>query len=371
MFLPRRVLAQVRKELIQVRRDPVGLALAVALPLFLMIMLGLAISLSVVNIPVAMQDLDQSPLSRSLADAFRESLTVRIVPFPVNRQPEEALLSGTARGVVIVPEHFARDVLRASPTEVQILVDATDANTANKLRGSLSAIVRQWSVAHDGRQIQVPIQADSRLWYNPGRKDYYFIGPGAFVVGLALLPPLLASLAMTRERERGTILQVYVSGVTAIEFLLGKVLAYFLIGAFDWMLGMGVCALVFGLYLHGDPTAFLFGSACFVACVISFGSMVGARVPDQISAIQAMQFGGFVLTFLLSGFIFPLANIPAPLRLLSAITPARYYLEIVRDGFLRGGGWPTVWWAILALMALASFFFLMAWKKLRAMQLDA
>jgi len=371
-FAPRRVFAQMRKELIQVRRDPVGLGLAIVLPLFLMTMLGLAISLSVTNIAVVMQDLDQTPMSLSLADAFRTSLTVRVVPLPIDQEPEKALLAGTARGAIIVPEHFERDVRRGRPVEIQVLVDATDANTANVLRGTLSGIVQQWSAQQQSRQgtQPPPVGSDIRLWYNPGRKDYFFIGPGAFVVGLALLPPLLASLAMTKERERGTILQVYVSGVSAIEFLLGKVLAYCLIAGFDWLLGMAVCYGLFDLRLQGDPTAFLFGSACFIACVISFGSMIGARVADQTSALQAMQFGGFVLTFLLSGFIFPVANIPGPLRILSAITPARYFIEIVRDAFLRGGGWPTVWLDILPLMALGSFFFIMAWKRLRAMQLD-
>ncbi|NDD30028.1 MAG: ABC transporter permease [Proteobacteria bacterium] len=128
---------------------------------------------------------------------------------------------------------------------------------------------------------------------------------------------------------------------------------------------------VFGLRLRGDVTAFLVGSVLFLFTVISFGVMVGVRVPEQASALQAMQLGGFVLSYLLSGFIFPLSNVPSPLRVLSNLTPARYYLVIVRDAFLRGGGWPAVWPHVSALLLLFLTFFGLAWRRIRRMQLEA
>jgi ABC-2 type transport system permease protein len=367
----RRVLAQTRKELLQVRRDPIGLALVIVLPLVMMTLLGTALSLHVTGVAVVVQDLDQTPTSLRFGDAFRASLTFKVVSWPVERNPEGALRSGHARGAVIIPGHFERDLMRGADAHVQMLIDATDANTANVLRGTVAALARDFSarLRARGRPVVQPVTMDARLWYNPGLRNADYIGPGALVVALALLPPLLASLAMSRERESGTILQVYVSGVRASEFLLGKVIAYCCVAAFDWLLGLLICHGVFGLRLTGNPSAFVVGSLCFLATSISFGTMVGARMATQATTIQAMQLGGFVLTFLLSGFIFPVRNIPLALRWLSAITPARYYLEIVRDAFLRGGGWPTVWWCVLALTMIGSVFFTLAWLRMRRMQL--
>lgn len=367
----RRIGAQVRKELTQIVRDRTALVLAMVLPVILLTVLGNAISLSVRDIPIIVQDLDDSPASRSLIEAYRSSLTFRVVPWPVERAPVRALEENTARGAVIIPEHFSRDLARGTPTDIEVLVDATDANTANILRGKLSAITASFAADRAHARPQGVVTADVRLWYNPGRQDASFIGPGALVVTLSLLPPLIAALATSRERERNTILQVYVSGVSAFDYVAGKVVAFVLIAGVDWMLSMLTLHTVFGLRLRGDVSAFLVGSVFFLFTVISFGVMVGVRVPEQASALQAMQLGGFVLSYLLSGFIFPLSNVPSPLRVLSNLTPARYYLVIVRDAFLRGGGWPAVWPHVSALLLLFLTFFGLAWRRIRRMQLEA
>jgi ABC-2 type transport system permease protein len=255
-----------------------------------------------------------------------------------------------------------------------MLIDATDANTANVLRGSVAGVTRAFNASLAGGRAGTAapglVRADVRLWYNPGRRDREYIVPGALVVCLALLPPLLAALATSREREAGTILQVYVSGVRAHEYLLGKIGAYFSVAAVVWGMVSLLTVFVFGLRPAGDPTPFLVGSALFLWGMISFGVMVGARTPDQATAIQAMQIGGFVLSFLLSGFLFPVENIPGWLSWISAVVPARHYIEIVRDGALRGGGWPAVGGSVLALGALAAVFFAAAWARMRRMQLE-
>lgn len=370
---PSRIVAQIRKELLQLARDPVALTLALFLPAVLMLLLGTAISLDVKDIPITIQDLDQTPMSRAYLDFYRASLSFRVGPGSLDSQPERALLENRARAVVIIPQHFERNLRHGQQAEVQVLIDATDANTANVLRGSVSALTSAYNqqIRPYSRQTGAPIEAQIRLLYNPGRSDRDFIGPGAMAVVLALLPPLLASLAMSREMETKTILQVYVSGVSAFEFLLGKVLSFWLVAAADWLILMVVAAIFFGFRIHGDPSCLLVGTACFLFCTMSFGTMVGSLVRNQASSMQVMQLGGFVLSFLLSGFIFPVNNIPPALRWLSAITPARYYIEILRDSFLRGGGWPASGLPILALCGLGAIFFIRAWRGMRPMQLSA
>lgn len=369
----RRIIAQARKELTQVMRDRLTLVLALVLPMALLALNGTAISLSVTDLPIVVQDLDNTPTSRQYIDAFRSSLTFRIRELPVADQPETALLENRARGAIIIPEHFERDIKRGVSTEVQFLVDASDANSANIMRGSASAITQAFvaTMRPPNAHNVVPIQPHVRLWFNPGRQSSVNIAPSMLAVGLSLFPPLLAALAMSREGEQKTILQVYVSSITAWEYLLGKVSAYMVIALAEWFLCLVLTIWMFGLRLVGDPTPFL---VCTVLCLfatVSFGVMVGAAIPDQAAAIQATQLAGFLLSYLLSGAIFPLANIPASIRWVSYAIPARYYIEVVRDALVRGGGWPGVWDAPIALSIIGSVFFSIAWLRMRKMEVSA
>jgi ABC-2 type transport system permease protein len=376
----KRVLAQARKELTQILRDRLALALALVLPVVLMALLGTTISLTVSDIPIVIQDLDQTPLSRRYADAFRSSLTFRVVGLPVTASPETALASGRARGALIIPEHFARDVLRGRGAEAQLLVDATDTNTALIARGSAAQITGAFAAGlgrPDGRSATAggtaigPVEASTRLWFNPGRAPRKFYGPGMFVLGLSIFPALLASLAMAREGEQQTILQVYVSDISAHEFLLGKILAGTAIGIAECVLSLGVVFTLFDLGFAGDPTPFVVGSLVFLFCGVSFGVLVGAAIPSQAAAVQAIQLGGFLLSFLLSGLIFPIENIPAGIRWISNLVQARYYIVVVRDAFLQGAGWPAMWRDVLPIGAIGLAFYALAWWTMRKMQVKA
>ena len=367
----RRVIAQVRKELTQVLRDRLALALALVLPAGLNALLGTAISLTVTDLPIAVQDLDQTPLSRQYTDAFRASLTFRIVALPGPTPPETMLVSGRARAVLVIPEHFARDIHRGRPAEAQVLVDATDANTARLVRGGATQITRSFARQVDPAGTAPIVRTATRLWFNPGREPRKFYGPGMFVLALSIFPPLLAALNMAREGEQRTILQVYVSGISAHEFLLGKILAAMVIGIGAWLLCLLLLFTAFGLRLAGDPTPLLAASLLFLFCVASFGTLVGAAIPSQAAAIQAVSLGGFLLAFLLSGIIFPVENIPAWLRWVPALVQARYFVVVVRDALLQGGGWPAVWWAVLAIGAIGLVFYALAWRTMRHMQLKA
>jgi ABC-2 type transport system permease protein len=338
----------------------------------LLTLFGEALSLEVKNLPVVVQDLDRSPLSRDYIAAYGASLKFVVVPLEVTEPPLEALDSGRARAAIVIPEGFDADLRRGASVEVQVLVDATDANTANLMRGNAVAISGAFldAVKPEGSS-QPAIAARTRLWFNPGRDTDKFIGPGVFAVILALFPPLLAALALSRESEQKTILQVYVSSITAHEYLLGKTLAFLAIALCQWTLALTISHFLYGIWFVGDPTPLLVGTVFYLFCSVAFGVMVGVKIPNQAAAIQAVQFGGFLFSFLLSGFLFPLANIPPAIRWVTALVPARYYIELARDAFVRGGGWPAVWHAPLMLAVLGAFFFIVAWRQMRPMQVDA
>ena len=189
-------------------------------------------------------------------------------------------------------------------------------------------------------------------------------------MAISMFPPLLATLAMAREGERKTILQVYVSNISAHEFLLGKVLAFMIVAVAEGALLMLYLFTLFGVRLAGDPTPLLVASLLYVFCVASFGTLVGAAIPNQAAAMQAVMFGGFLLVFMLSGLMFPLSNVPVGLRWISNFVWARYYIEVVRDAFLQGAGWPAVWWKVLAIGGIGSLFYGAAWRRMRRMQLE-
>jgi ABC-2 type transport system permease protein len=208
-----------------------------------------------------------------------------------------------------------------------------------------------------------------RLWYNPGLSARKFYGPGIFVLAISMFPPLLASLAMAKEGEQKTILQVYVSNISAHELLLGKIFAFMTVTFGECMLLFALLFTFFGAGFVGDPTPFLVATVLYAFCVASFGTMVGAAIPNQLAAMQAVLLGGFLLVFMLSGLLYPIANIPAGLRWLSNFVWGRYYVEIVRDALLQGGGWPASWYKVLIIGASGSLFYGLGWRTMRRMQL--
>ena len=367
----RRLLAQVRKELTELLRDPLALALALLLPLFQMMLMGSSLSLIVRDLPIVVQDFDDSGVSRELIDAFRASLTFRIVAWPTDRNPEEAFAGDTARGALIIPRHFGRDLVRGVDTPVQVVVDGSDANTAKLIAGYAGGVARAFNQSRGvGSKRGPAVQTAIRFWYNPGLSSRKFYGPGIMVMALSMFPPLLATLAMAREGERKTILQVYVSSISAHEFLLGKIVAFMIVTFGECLLLLLFLTTVFGTRFAGDPTPFLVATFLYAFCVASFGTMVGAAIPNQGAAMQTVMFAGFLLVFMLSGMIFPLANVPDGLRWLSNFVWARYYIEVVRDAMLQGGGWPATWFKVAAIGGIGALFYGVAWRRMRRMQLE-
>jgi ABC-2 type transport system permease protein len=367
----RRILAQTRKELIQILRDKMALGLALLLPVVQLILMGSAISLSVKDLPIAIQDFDDSPASHQLADAFRASITFHVIPFAVEQQPERAFTANAARAALIIPARFGRDIARGVNSPVQILIDASDSNTAKLVAGYANQITTAFNQAYGGATRAAPVEAQMRFWFNPGRSSRKFYGPGIFVLMLSIFPPLLATLAMAKEGEQKTILQVYVSSISAHEFLLGKILTFMIVCFCETLLLLTLLFTYFGLNFAGDPTPFLIATIFYAFCVGAFGTLIGAAIPNQAAAMQAVALGGFLLVFIMSGLIFPIQNIPAQIRWISNFIWGRYYIDIVRDALLQGGGWPAVWWKTLVIAFIGLVFYLMAWRTMRRMQLKA
>lgn len=365
----RRVFAQAKKELTQILRDRLSLVLVLVLPLLILVLLGSAISLTVTELPIVVQDFDDSSASRNLIDAFRASNSLYVVSLPSNRRPEESFDGNRARAALIIPAHFERDMLRGVKAPVQFLVDGSDANTASLVAGDANRIIRAYNTGGSGSF--APVKAEIRLWYNPGLSSDKYSGPGVFVLAMSMFPPLLASLAMAKEGDKKTILQVYVSNIPAHEYLLGKIMAFTLVGVAESIPLIILLRTYFGLNFAGDPSSFVVGTILYAFCVASFGVLVGAAIPNRVAAIQAVALGGFLLVFLLSGLIFPIDNIPPGLRWVSDFVWAKYYIYVVRDAFLQGSGWAATWLQNCVIALAGLIFYALAWARMRRMQVRA
>ena len=362
-----RILSQCIKELAQFKRDRLTLALAFVLPFLTLLIFGFAIRLEAKDIPLVVQDFDRSNLSQRYTE--RLFATNQFTPTFWSGDAEAVLDWGIAKAVVIVPPDFNRHLAAEKQTEVQVLVDGTDANNARIIKNSIKATTQSFLQAEKLIPDTVLISTHTRLWFNPGRQESLYIVPGVYAVVLWIFPSLLAAIAMVREKEKGTILQVYASDLSAEELILGKVLAYVVVGLGMTIATMGLGAIIFQLRLAGDPSPLLIGTPLYLFASVMFGTMLGARASNQNAAVQGVSLVGFLTALLLSGFIYPLNNIPFPLSLISNIIPARYFIVITRDAYVRGVGWPGVWFSVLMILVLGLLLFNVARKSLSRMQL--
>jgi ABC-2 type transport system permease protein len=366
-----RIRAQCVKELLQFRRDRLTLGLAFLLPLLSLLILGFAIRLEIKTIPIVVQDLDRSPLSTAYTDRLFATNQFQPTPWRGSDPVSGAIDRGRAKAAVIIPPDFSRRLKAGKTVSVQVLVDGSDANNARVIRNSIQATT-QFFLQDQGLtgSDAPPVRARTRLWFNPGRKESLYIVPGVYAVVLWIFPSLLAAIAMVREKEKQTILQVYASGISAGELLLGKALAYLLVGVAMALVVMGLGGLIFRVGFAGDPTPLLVGTLLYLASAVLFGLLLGVRSASQNAAVQGVSLIGFLTALLLSGFIYPVSNIPFPLSLVSAIVPARYFILISRDAFVRGTGWPGVAFPVLVILLSALVFFMAARRSLGTMQLS-
>ena len=366
-----RIFSQCIKELSQFRRNRLTLALAFLLPLMTLIIFGFAIRLEVKNIPLAIQDLDNTPLSR----AYIERLFATNKFIAPNEQvqgykaPEVLIDRGLAKAAIIIPSGFNSQIKNGKASPVQVLIDATDTNNARVINNIIQATTRAFLRSSKIQPILDKIIPKTRIWFNPGRRESLYIVPGVYALILWVYPSLLTAIAMVREKEQGTMLQVYASDLSATELLLGKGLAYLIVAIGQSLCIMIIGAVIWGLKLAGSAMPLIFGTLIFTADAVAFGLLIGVRASNQNAAIQVVSLIGFLTALLLSGFIYPLSNIPFPLSLVSSIVPARYYIDITRDAYVRGTGWAGVWFSFGMLVILGLFLFNMARTGLKKMQL--
>lgn len=368
----RRTRAIARKEMLHILRDSRSLFAALLQPLVMLLIFGWALSLDVDRIPTFVYDLDQSPKSGDLVKDFRGSRYFHVVEEVHGYRPIEQAINRRACLLgVVIPDHFAKDIELKQPAQVQLLIDGSDSNTAAIAQGYAESLVLMYS-----QRLQAPIQtaagnvpanvvADVRVWYNPDLLSGNFIVPGLIVVIVMIIAANLGSLTIAREWENGTMEQLLSTPARPSEIALGKLSAYFVVGAADMIIALVVGIFVFNVPMKGSLFLLLTASAIFLFGALGLGIMVSAMFRTQLMAYQMGTLLSFLPAFLLSGFIYPIGSMPRVIQAISLIVPARYFMEVSRGIFLKGIGIQLLWFNLLLLIAYAAVVFYFATRKLR------
>ena len=375
----KKILAQAWKEFMLFRRDKLLILLAVAMPIVLMLLAGITGSLRLRNVSLLVYDYDNTPLSRTYLETYGAALTFRLVERRPEEPPERALASWRSRAVLIIPQNFERDFRRGIEPVVQMMIDATDSNSATALgnyAASLnSAFAERNAISRPAPKISQPQQQgvalQQRLWYNPGLSDRVFFGTGGLGLMLIIFPALLGALTTAKEYETGTIIQAYASSLTASQWILGKALLYVLVGLVEFVLCYALGLLVFEFRFPSDPTVLLVATVFYLLAGVFFGMMMGNAMGNQSAAIQGVQMGSFLLSLLLSGYLISIRNIPGEIRWISYFLPATHYIQIVRNSILRNAGWGTSFLPMVMLLILTLAFFFLNVLQMRKMQFKA
>lgn len=365
----KKVLAQAKKEIKQFVRDKLTVALAFLLPLLSLMLFGFGVRLEIKNIYLVVQNFDKGTLSADLVDRIYNNDQFDAHPWTGDHPMESAMDRGIAKAAVIIPPEFSRELSAGHQAHIEVFVDATDVNNARVIKNSIIGTTNAFVQANRLNTGTPPIETDIRLWFNPGRKESLYVVPGALGVCLWIYPSLLAALAMVREKESGTILQVYASSITAVEFIGGKILVYLIVGVLEAAFLIIIAMICFDIGFVGDPTPYILGCLLFILSSVSFGTMIGTRTNTQSAAVQAVATGGFTTALLLSGYLYPIRNIIFPLSYVTVMVPTRWFVQLSRDSFVRGASWIYDWYLPLILAAGALFFFNIARKNLSKMQL--
>lgn len=368
----KKIWAQALKEFKLFRRDKLLIMLAVLMPIVMMYLAGTTASLRLSNIPLVVYDYDNTAYSRSYLETYGASLSFRIVEHLPNESPEEALASWRGRAALVIPQNFERDARRGASPIVQLMIDASDSNAATALGNYAQALNTSFAQKNAiSRAMPKLVNMSQRLWYNPGLSNPIYFGTGAMGLMLGLFPALLGALATAREYEVGTIIQAYASSLTAVQWILGKALLYVVIGLVELVICYTLGMLAFEYRIPTDPTVLLTATFFYLMAGVFFGMMMGNASGSQSAAIQGVQMGSFLLSLLLSGYLFAIRNIPVQIRWLSSFLPATYYIQIVRNSILRDVGWSTSLMPVGALFLLAFVYFFLNVIQMRKMQFKA
>jgi len=370
----RRTRAMAGKELRHIWRDPRSLIIALALPVIMLLLFGYALSLDVDQIPTLIFDSDGSPASRALIARFEGSRYFEILGFVDDyRTIERSIDREECLIAVVIPKEFSRNLLTGKAVQVQLIIDGSDSNTASIALGYAEALVAAHALALQSAASNqegvtptpLPVEAQLRVWYNSDLKSQNYIVPGLLAVILMIISAMLTSLTIAREWEMGTMEQLLSTPLRPAELVLGKMSAYFAVGAVDTLIVIVVGVIIFEVPLRGN--LFFLAVSCFIFLfgALCWGILISAIAGTQLLAYQLGMTTSFLPAFLLSGFIYSIENMPVPIQMFTYLVPARYFITLLKGIFLKGVGLEVLGIEVAFLTVFAALVFLIATRRIK------
>lgn len=369
----KRVWAVARKEFLHIVRDPRSLGMAIAIPMLLLLLFGFALRLDVEDVPMVVWDQNESHVSREFISRFDGSRYFSIQSYARDyHEVERAVDSGRALVALVIPSEFGSKIESGQAAAVQMIVDGSDSNTATIATGYAEVVARTYSQDVAIREVQrmggqtlhVPLELRPRVWFNADMESKNYIVPGLIAVIMMVIAALLTSLTVAREWERGTMEQLVSTPLKGPELIVGKLIPYFAIGMLDVLFAVLMGEFLFRVPLRGS-SALLFGTAAiFLAGALSLGMVISIMTKSQLLASQLAMVLTFLPSFLLSGFMYAIGNMPSAIQAVTYLIPARYFVGLLKGIYLKGIGLEilaleavllTLFGAAIVLLAIAKF----------------
>jgi len=369
-----RLRSMLIKEFLQVLRDPKMRGVIFVMPLLQAMVFGYAVTTDVRNVPVAVLDFDQSVASRELLSRFSASGYFRFVSQTRNVNDATHLLDKESVGAILrIDQGFEEDLRAGRTAKLQVIADGTDSNTAGivlgytgRIAGEFSGkvLLTRFSRLRGEGPLPGNVELVSRAWFNENLESRNFYVPGVIAIIVMLVTLMLTSMAIVREKEIGTLEQLLVSPITPAEFILGKTLPFALIGYADVLLVAALGVFWFEVPIRGSLPLLLVATTFYLMTTLGIGLFISTVSRTQQQAMMSVFFFYFPAV-LLSGFMFPIANMPPPVRFLTYANPLRYFLVILRGIFLKGAGTATLWPPMAALLAMGLLTLLVTTRRFR------
>jgi ABC-2 type transport system permease protein len=358
----------IRKEFLQIFRDPSSIAIAFLMPLVLLLLFGYGVSLDSESIPVALVVEQPGADTASFTAAFHKSRYFLPSSFATTREAEAAMRAGHVNAIVVLRQDFAQRLRGADSAPIQLIVNGVDANTARIISGYVEGVWGAWlehiALAR-GQELGIPVQMEQRVWFNSELRSRNFLVPGLVAIIMTLIGALLTALVMAREWERGTMEALMVTPVTMSEVILGKLIPYFILGMGGLALSVAMAIWLFEVPLRGSPWLLFGTSALFLLTALGMGLFISTIARSQFVAGQIAIITTFLPAFLLSGFIFDIGSMPDIVQTITHVIAARYYVAILQTLFLAGNAWGVILPNMLALVVLAAGFLGLTYLKTR------
>ena len=341
----RQLKALMKKEALQVLRDPSSILIAFVLPLILLFIFGYGLSLDSKHVKTAIVLEDHGPMAESFYQTFAATDYIDAIRFDHRDTAEQAIIDGQVRAILVVPNNFTRQIAGGHGAKVQLLTDGSETNTATILQNYVQGVVARWS-AHQSRdgqmQAGIIIDAKSRVYFNAEMNTRNALIPGSIVLIMAIIGIMLTSLVVAREWERGTMEAMLATPVRKIDMIVGKLLTYYLLGMGSTMVCTLIGIFLFGVPFRGSVFAMFLVSSVFLCVALVQGYLISTITKNQFLASQASLVIAFLPNYILSGVLFEISSMPLAIRVLTYIFPARYYVTSLQTIFMAGDVWPLL-----------------------------